>query len=315
VKKILFLLLAFAALNGSAHAQARKPAENAALRYWAAFAQLQDAAIDDATAKQISRILAGTSPYSDNDFAQLVEKNEPALQTMIRGTALPYCDWAIDYALGPDTPVEYVRDARELGRLNVLYARHLQLRGDMDGAVRAMTAGMRFARDVANGGTLFAALTAKSLLSADVKTAQFFLEHGQLDQNRKAMLTQDLASLGNDGLDWAAAARQEMNLDQLQLAQLREAPQPRALYAQWFGHAAPEGFQLNADTAHALDQISSAYVKLFSGNTADSSAVQRMIDDAPSPIREMVPSPTRMVQARDELRQQIALARDLARRK
>ena len=66
---------------------------------------------------------------------------------MARGTALPKCDWGLDY-IGEDTPVDYARSALALGRLNVLYAFHLLIAGDKDGAVSAIKAGLRFSQDV-----------------------------------------------------------------------------------------------------------------------------------------------------------------------
>ena len=71
-------------------------------------------------AKELNRILDGTAPYEDLKYRDLVERNRPALETMIRATAITNCNWGIDYQLGPDAPVDYVRKALELGRLNVL---------------------------------------------------------------------------------------------------------------------------------------------------------------------------------------------------
>src|ERR1700739_1969749 len=85
--------------------------DNAALRYWSAFAQMQDAAISDEQVKQLNLILEGTSPYADLEYKDLLEKNRLALQTMARGTTLQKCDWGIDYQLGSETPVDYVRKA------------------------------------------------------------------------------------------------------------------------------------------------------------------------------------------------------------
>src|ERR1700722_2205136 len=130
----LILLLAATAAPGIAQQRSRL-GDNAALRYWAAFAQMQDSTITNEQAKELNLILEGTAPYSDLKYRDLVEKNRPALETMIRGTALPACDWGIDYQLGSETPVDYVRRALELGRLNVLYSFHLLTAHDKNGAV------------------------------------------------------------------------------------------------------------------------------------------------------------------------------------
>src|SRR5690242_21798729 len=117
-------MLAAAAVQAPAQTSAR-PGENAALRYWSAFAQMQDVALTDAQVKQLNQILEGTAPFVQSTYKDLIERNRKALETMARGAALPYCNWGIDYQLGPDAPVDYVRKALQLGRLNVLYALRL----------------------------------------------------------------------------------------------------------------------------------------------------------------------------------------------
>src|SRR5438270_13300172 len=97
-----------------------KLGQNAALHYWSAFAEMQDSAITDQQAKELNLILDGTAPYEDLKYKDLVEKNRPALETMARAAALPNCDWGVDYELGAEAPVDYVRKALALGRLNVL---------------------------------------------------------------------------------------------------------------------------------------------------------------------------------------------------
>src|SRR5579862_6421648 len=85
--------------------------ENAALRYWSAFSQVQDSGITDQQAKELNAILDGTAPYDDTKYKELLEKNRLALQIMSRGSSLPNCDWGLDYGLRDDLPVDYVRKA------------------------------------------------------------------------------------------------------------------------------------------------------------------------------------------------------------
>src|SRR5215467_9169618 len=123
LRVISLILLSGAWPLGSAMAQQDAPlGQNAALRYWSAFAEMQDSAITEQQAKEFHAILDGTAPFDDLKFRELAEKNKTAVETMARGTAFPNCDWGVDYALGPDAPVEYTRKAMILGRLNVLYA-------------------------------------------------------------------------------------------------------------------------------------------------------------------------------------------------
>src|SRR5260370_12027356 len=135
--------LASAQLNG-------KLGENAALRYWSAFAQMQDSALTDRQAKEVNTMLDGTAPYDDLKYKGLVEKNRPALETMARATVLRNCDWGLDYKLGEDVPVDYARKALALGRLNVLYVFHLLIPRDKPRARNAIIARLQFSPDVAN---------------------------------------------------------------------------------------------------------------------------------------------------------------------
>src|SRR5262245_5280237 len=128
MKKIVFTTLATTMLlvAGTLFAESDPhPKQNSALRYYAAFSVMQDAALSDQKAKELTSILDGTAPYDDNKYKELVERNRLALLAMTRGTALPNCDWGLDYGLGDETPVEYARNALQLGRLNVLNIFHL----------------------------------------------------------------------------------------------------------------------------------------------------------------------------------------------
>jgi hypothetical protein len=86
---ILFLILP----AGQAWSQQKRTGgDNAALRYWTAFSEMQDSAISDEQGKQLNAILDGTTPYDDVKYKDLVEKNQFALDIMARGTDLPTCD-------------------------------------------------------------------------------------------------------------------------------------------------------------------------------------------------------------------------------
>jgi len=276
-------LLVVSACAGMAQQKAK---ENAALRYWSAFAQMQDSAITSEQAKELNLILDGTAPYADLTYRDLVEKNRPALETMIRGTALPYCDWGIDYELGPNAPVDYVRKALELGRLNVLYSFHLLIVGDKDGTIRVLAAGVRFSRDVANGGTLFSTVAAKNLLAADFRAIAFAVQVSELSAIQKSALQKALAQLGPDGLDWQSAVKRE-------LAILRVPVR------------SPEGVrELDAQASAALAEITPAYVAVLS-NPSLLPSLQEKISSAPPSLRELIPNPRRVLEEKQSLAERI----------
>lgn len=187
-------------------------ADNAALRYWAAFSELQDSGITSDQAKELNLILAGTAPYRDEAYRVLIERNAPALEVMARGTELKNCDWGLDYGLRFDTPVEYARKALELGRLNVLYAFHLSLTSDKKSSARTLAAGIRFSQDVANGGSLFATLVATDLLVSHFRAIEELLRMHGLTSAQEPELRKAIAQLGLSGLDWQAAIDRELDV-------------------------------------------------------------------------------------------------------
>lgn len=249
--------------------------ENAALRYWSAFAEMQDSAM-------ITHPMPG---LDDPSVKELVDKNKAALETMYRGTLLPNCDWGIDYQLGANAPVEYVRKALLLGRLNALYVAYLQAHGDIDEAVRSLIAGLRFSHDVANGGTLFATLAADSLLM-DHLPMIVNVVHAGISQERRAALQKAVMQLGVAGLDWQDAVKREL-----------------ALYS-----GADHG--LSAQGLTALAQITPLYVSAMNDPSV-LPRLQGMIASAPEDLRNFMPNPEREVEAKQSLEDHLAEARGL----
>src|SRR2546429_3014690 len=83
LRLILLIVLCAVAPPGSLFAQQNAQlGVNAALRYWSAFAEMQDSAISDQQAKELNAILDGTAPYDDLKYKDLVAANRSAVETM-----------------------------------------------------------------------------------------------------------------------------------------------------------------------------------------------------------------------------------------
>lgn len=171
--RFLFSIFVVVALSTGAAAarQNLRLVDHAALRYWSAFAQMQDSAITDQQARELTAILVAPAAYDDRSARTSLRRIGLPSETMIHATAPPYYDWGLDYRLGSDLPVDYVRTSLSLGRLNVLYVFRLLLAGDKEGATRALASGIRFSQDVANGGSFLATLVAKYFLVTHLKAA------------------------------------------------------------------------------------------------------------------------------------------------
>jgi hypothetical protein len=271
-----FILFGFVSLESASAQLNAKPENNAALRYWSAFAQMQDAALTSEQVKKLSGILDGPIPYDDSKYRDLVERNKPAIETMIRATEFPSCEWGVDYQLGPDAPVDYVRKALALGRLNVLYAFHLTIARDPDGAARALAAGLRFSHDVANGGTLFATLAAKDLIVTHLRAVQFVLHSDEYGRTQSAaqlaVVKKAIARLGPDGLDWQAAMKREFGIP----------------------------LKLDAQASTVLARIVPVYLTALNDPSV-LPKLEEMRTSAPMPVPNLIPNPRRVLEEKQDL--------------
>jgi hypothetical protein len=261
-------------------------AGNAALRYWSAFSEIQDSGITDQQAKELNAILDGTAPYDDAKYKELLEKNKLALEIMARATSLPNCDWGLDYGLGHDVPVDYASKALVLGRLNVLYAFHLLKTGDKDGAVRALAAGLRFSQDVGNGGSLFATLIAKDLLTSHLRAVADALRLEQLFAGQRLQLQTAVARVA-EGLDWLAAAKRDLE----------------ALRGDYAG---------NPQTSAALTRIISSYAAALN-DESKLPVLNQAVGNAPQELAKVIPNAKRVLEQKQELNSTLLQTRSLLR--
>src|SRR3954451_13217267 len=103
------LSLVFLIFTSCLLAQTPKGAEeNAALRYWNALAQMSDQTITETQSKQLEAIANGSAAWDEDAFGKLVTENRGAVETMVRGTALLYCAWGVDYALAESAPIPQI---------------------------------------------------------------------------------------------------------------------------------------------------------------------------------------------------------------
>ncbi len=279
----MILVVIFSAVSGFAQKNLSF-GDNAALRYWSAYSEIQDSAITDQQAKELNAILDGTAPYDDSKYKELLAKNALALEIMARGTSLPNCDWGLDYGLGDDLPVDYVKKALVLGRLNVLYAFHLFIAGNKKEGVRALVAGLRFSHDVANGGSLFATLIAKNLLVNHLRAVSDALQLEHLSAAQRARLQRSVAQLG-EGPDWATAAKRDLEA-------LR-------------GHYAAD-----SRTSAALTRIISSYVA-FLDDPSKLPMLNEAIDGAPQQLSSLIPNAKRVLEQKQDLSNRLLQTRSL----
>jgi hypothetical protein len=277
------MLIAFLSAGPALAQRNVSVAENAALRYWSAFSEVQDAGITDQQAKELNAILDGTAPYDDSKYSDLVGKNTLALEIMARATALRNCDWGLDYGLGHDVPVDYARKALVLGRLNVLYAFHLLKTGNKDGAVRTLVAGLRFSHDVGNGGSLFATLIAKDLLTSHLKAIADAQHLEPLSASERTQLQTAVTRVVE--LDWPTAAKRDLE----------------ALRADYAG---------NPQASAALSRIISAYVAALN-DQSNLPALNQSVETAPQEVANVIPNAKRVLEQEQDLNNTLQQVRSI----
>jgi hypothetical protein len=143
-------ILAVLATAGGAQAQATFPLEtkNAALRYWAAMAELREPIVDDdATMNLLSATFAGRVEWDEKKLGPLLDYNLDAIRTMQQATKLPESTWGFDYRHGERTPAWLLMRARRLAQLNAYEGIREMAHGDSQAAVNTWLAGLTFAQD------------------------------------------------------------------------------------------------------------------------------------------------------------------------
>jgi len=245
VKKVAALLVFFFAA-AAAHAQTKFPSEtrNAALRYWLAFADLQDPPADKATADLLEKTAAGEAAWDEAKLGSILDKNETAIWRMQRATKLPECDWGLEYDLGPRASIGYVPKARVLARLNTLYGMRLAAKGETQKAVDTWLAGIRFSQHLANGGSLIFSVVAKMGLVSNFHALTQVAKSGVLSSAQRRQIEAATRALPDTGLDWGRALRYEEDPRNVGVKQMAEAASPAAYYQEMTGRPAPKDFTL-----------------------------------------------------------------------
>jgi hypothetical protein len=234
VERSILLIVLVLLTAGEAQAQSFKlpTTRNAALRYWEAFALMEDQPIDDSTRELLEKVLSGSAAWDEQRLGQLVNRNYVPIQIMQGGTLLPQCEWGNDYSgrsMGEwVAPLPQVAKANVLGRLNLLYGMRALSQHDSTTAATTFIAGMHFAQHLSQDGPVISILTAKGLLLSDFQVNQKAITEGQLDSQSKMKIYEAVRSLPKDSFDWAYSVRFEGFAEETTIKELLSSPDPSA---------------------------------------------------------------------------------------
>lgn len=307
-------------LSGTAmQAQQFTPPQNnnAALRYWAAFAEMKDQTIDDATSKSIDEVLSGTAAFDEQRLGPIVDENSFAIRGLQRGTALSECNWGLDYSLGSAVPLAHLPKARVLARLNALYGARQLAKGDAEGAVSTWLAGLRFAQCVGAGVGLIGNLSAKPAFEANLHLLTAAAQSGAINSDLHNKVRTQLHQLPPEGLNWIDSIKTEEWACEEGLKDLAKASNFQEKYKEFFGSPAPQAAHppTTAEIA-GLRSLMADVVAAFQLPPAQTrerlTAIMARVHDSSPAVQAIVPNFPRLNDSREKLiREEEALLKAL----
>jgi hypothetical protein len=209
--------------------------KNAALRYWIAFAEMQDRTVDEATTKLMEDVLSGAASWDEQRLNPILDANHDAIRTMQKGTLLPECNWGLDYDRGAAMSLAHLPKARAMARLNALYGSRQLAQGDAEGAVNTWLAGLRFAQHITRDMSLIGVLSAKPAFMANLSLLSKAVTDGRLNSDLLRNVKAQVGALPADGLNWSMAVKFEAWADEQALHYLSEGDFQQK-YKTFFSH-------------------------------------------------------------------------------
>jgi len=282
------------------------PNKNAALRYWAAFAEMKDRQIDEGTSRLMEDVLNGNASFDEQKLGPIVQENAFAVRGMQRGAELPDCNWGLDYSLGSAVPLAQLPKARVLARLNALYGARQFAKGDADGAVTTWLAGLRFAQCVGAGVGLIGNLSAKPAFEANLHLLTAAAQSGALNAELQNKVRTQLRQLPADGLNWVDSIKAEAWACEEGLKYLAKAPNFQETYKEFFGTPPPQpAHPPTTAEITALRSVMTEIIAAFQLPPAQTgerlTAITRKLKDMNPAVQAVVPNFPKLNDSREKL--------------
>ena len=180
-------------------------------------------------------LLTSVTPRAEAASEALAARWDGALKLLHAATAVPDCDWGIDYsAKGPGTAIPHLAAARDLGRAACFRARLAWEKGDRESAVRDLRDTVILARRIGNNGKdgLIGSLVEVSLEKMVIKICAARLTDAQ-----------DAHALNSLVMEFASGPQQNL--------MARAVQAEKNCFIPWFRRE----WQKNADAPHIVEQF------------------------------------------------------------
>ncbi len=206
-------------LAAPAPALAVDSTQNAALRYWQAWALLSETST--ATLGEVKRQdLASPDFTLSEELTAIVEPTEGSPRTsaqvvelVMLATTYPESDFGIQYELGPGTLLTHLTPMRRSSTMLLVDARRLFDAGNADAAVDRLVASYKLANHAIDDKTTISTLVAQILFQSTQGVTDYALEAGLLTPAHQAKLAEALNVFdASDPFEFKAVVRGEREI-------------------------------------------------------------------------------------------------------
>lgn len=185
--------------------------QNAALRYWRAYSLMDDDL--NRLVGEVSESLSAPSFNPTPELRKAVGESEGVIEQLIRGSALPACDFGVDRELGIEALLPHLQPMRYFGRLLLIDARLRLEAGDEAGAAERIGASFRMAEHAAQDGFVISSLVGVAMWNQSRLVTERSLDSGALGAESRAVIRRALdAYPAGDPFHAVAAQRAESEM-------------------------------------------------------------------------------------------------------
>lgn len=193
MKRLMMSVAAGVVLGLGCAAGAVDSKDNAALRYWRAWSLITEG--DD-------KVL-GESPWgyeSGEEFettvelVRFIENKQDVIRLLREASAMPACDFGVDYEKGPHALMTHLGPMRKSIHLLTLDARLHANTGDLDRAVDDLEAALRLERHLSGGSMIIGSLVTAATFEATRRAVEYMLDEELLDEAGRKRLLEVLAT-------------------------------------------------------------------------------------------------------------------------